>query len=124
MFKQTNKNSSKLSGFNLESIIPDPWEPIATEPHISSPFELDRWLKQEQPLISAAATHAAIRSVEMPTVLLPPPPNGHISTVNSVKVLLQNELKLSSRWESIKTQIGQALTLLCWAMTNPQQPIV
>ncbi|MBL1178567.1 hypothetical protein [Pantanalinema sp. GBBB05] len=122
MFKKTNKNPPKLSELDSESIIPDPWETIAPDPHISSPLKLDHLFRQEQPLISAAAAHPAIPSVEMPTVLLPPPAGECLPMTSSVKVLLQNELKLPSRLASIKIQIGQALTLLYWVMTNSQQP--
>lgn len=75
MFNKTNNNSLNLSIPSSEPIIPDPWEPIAPEPHLHSPLELDRLLQQEHPLISAAAVHPAMPSVELPTGLLPPPPD-------------------------------------------------
>lgn len=124
MFKKTNKNPPKLSEPDSESIIPDPWETIVPDPHSSFPLDVDRLGRQKQPLISAAATHPAIPAVEMPTVLLPPPAGERLSITGSVKVLLENELKLPSRLASIKLQIGQALTLLYWVMTNSQQSIV
>ncbi|MGI0485798.1 hypothetical protein ACN4EK_10200 [Pantanalinema rosaneae CENA516] len=123
MFNKTNKNSPKLSIPSSVPIIPDPWETIAPEPHIPSPLELDRLLRQEHPLIQAAAVHLAMPSVEMPTVLLPPPSGDRSAMMSPVKVLLQNELKLSSQWEAIKGQVGQALTLLYWEM-NTQQSVV
>lgn len=126
MFKKTKKNSTPPSA-RSETTIPDPWNTIEPKPHFPSPLELDRLLTQEHPLISAATPHLAISAVDSPTMLLPPPHADQLPT-SLAKVLLQNELKLPSSFEAMKTQIGNALALLYWrmnntGMNNPEQPV-
>lgn len=121
MFKKTNKNSTQFFISRVEASIPDPWETIEPEPHFPTPLELDRLLRQEHPLIGAAVPHLAISAVETPTGLLPPP---HLQplTVSPIKVLLQTELKLPSSFETMKSQLEQALALLYWGMANAGMP--
>ena len=113
MFRKTDKNLTPFSA--PETTIPDPWEAIEPEPHFPTPLELDRLLNPGHLLIGAATPHAAISAVQMPSALLPP----HADlTTSPVKVLLQNELKLSASCASVRKQVGNALALLYWDMIN------
>ncbi|HEY9663503.1 MAG TPA: hypothetical protein V6C65_34080 [Allocoleopsis sp.] len=124
MFKKTNKNPTQIPTPRFEASIPDPWETVEPEPYFPSPLELDRLLRQEHPLISAAVPHVAISAVDTPAALLPPPQVDPSPPSSPIKVLLQTELKLPSSFETMKVQIEQALALLYFAMTNPQQPAI
>lgn len=129
MFKKTNKNPTPFPATRFEATIPDPWETIEPEPHLPTPLELDRSLRPEHPLISAAMPHPAISAVDTPVALLSSPHLDQTSAPNSAKVLLQNELKLPSSFSALKVQIEQALALLYWGMANagmtsPEQPVV
>ncbi len=124
MFKKTNKNPTQIPTPRFEATLPDPWETVEPEPYFPSPLELDRLLRQEHPLISAAAPHLTISAVETPAALLPPPQVDQSPPSNPVKVLLQTELKLPSSFETMKAQIEQALALLYFGMTNTSQPAI
>ncbi|MDM9382034.1 hypothetical protein QUB80_15125 [Chlorogloeopsis sp. ULAP01] len=98
MLKNISRNPPQKSSLPVE-LIPDPWEtPSLT---VETKFIPDTWQipTQNHPLVPPLGIPEARR--------LPP-------AFNSIKVLLQDELKLKVTGGKLKTQMEQALGLLCW----------
>ncbi|MGG6293950.1 hypothetical protein ACQ4M4_05965 [Leptolyngbya sp. AN02str] len=93
-----------------------------SEPRFPSPLELDRLLREPHPLLGAAEKFREISSAGLPNIELLP---AHATScqINSVGVLLEHELKLHDFFaEQNNGQVDNALALLYWLATEPDQP--
>jgi hypothetical protein len=116
--KQT-LNGSPVS--QVTPIIPDPWETAEAESKLRSPQDLNERLREPHPLINAAEEFLELEPEGRPgAALLPTHTNS--SEFDPAEILLENELKLHSSFlETCKAQIEEALALLYWLATQPEQ---
>ncbi|MCX7593979.1 MAG: hypothetical protein N2235_09490 [Fischerella sp.] len=101
MLKNISRDPPQKPGLSGEQLIPDPWETPSSPSEEPIPYS---WQ-------IATETHPLVSPLGIPeTKRLPP-------AFNTIKVLLQDELKLKVAGGKLKTQIEQALGLLCWMET-------
>jgi hypothetical protein len=102
MLKNISRNPPQKSSLSVEQLIPDPWEtPSLTVETKSIPYS---WQIPTE-------THPLVPPLGIPEARRLPP------AFNTIKVLLQDELKLKVAGGKLKTQIEQALGLSCWMET-------
>ncbi|MFQ4141695.1 hypothetical protein [Chlorogloeopsis sp. ULAP02] len=99
MLKNISRNPPQKSSLPVEQVIPDPWETPSLR--VETKLIPDSWQIPTQ-------THPLIPPLGIPEARRLPP------AFNTIKVLLQDELKLKVTSSKLKTQIEQALGLLCW----------
>ncbi|HEY9800178.1 MAG TPA: hypothetical protein V6D25_07450 [Leptolyngbyaceae cyanobacterium] len=99
MLKNISRNPPQKSTLYVEQLIPDPWE--TPSPKVEAKSIPDTRL-------IPTVTHPLFYPLEIPESRRLPP------AFNPIKVLLQDEMKLKVVGKKLKTQMEQALGLLCW----------
>ncbi|BAY07371.1 hypothetical protein [Calothrix sp. NIES-2098] len=99
MLNNITRNSRQKFSSSVEPIIPDPWETP------SLPVET-KYVPDSRQILTE--THALFPPLGITEARRLPPAS------NPIKVLLQDELRLKVFGGRLKTQIEQALGLLCW----------
>ncbi len=99
MLKNISRNPPQKSTLSVEQLIPDPWE--TPSPEVAAKSIPDTRL-------IPTVNHPLFYPLGIPESRRLPP------EFNPIKVLLQDEMKLKVVGEKLKTQMDQALGLLCW----------
>lgn len=99
MLKNISRNPPQKSSLSVEELIPDPWQTPSSR--IETKSMPDSW-----PI--PTETHPLVPPLGIPEARRLPP------AFNSIKVLIQDELKLKIAGNKLNTQMEQALGLLCW----------
>jgi hypothetical protein len=102
MLNNLSRNPPQKSSSCAEQLIPDPWQTPSLR--IETQSIPDSWQIPTE-------THPLVPPLEIPEARRLPP------AFNTIKVLLQDELKLKVAGGKLKTQMDQALGLLCWMET-------